>query len=547
MSFIKSSKDAYKLVEALEQHTQEHEVSMARSNAAAILDKSIMLKDMLTKDASKVEGLRPWVESKITTATNYVVMIHDYLKYYPTIKAKYTEVKEEVSKDEVDMVIASLNNMIHKSNEISKMMIYMRDHNTELEPWVSSKLQTAKDNVSAVCDYMHYSPDLAMESVEIKETSISDIHKMKKDGKSSEDIAKELKLNAGLVKKILGEEVELKEFTDAMLAALKKEYDPLKGKTITTSQYQQLKNILIKLQDGDLEKLQKQNIPFASTGAGSILRVRKSPVKITNIKVPGLEGMAEETTFWWHDGKTGYVKAGYDNKELLAWLKKNGYKPEKDIKEEEPKVKKQKDQTNNIPQNIEPTNASGANTQVGLSMGETVELKPVPSLEDSAKKHNVDIEALKKQLEKGIKSESEHTDDPKVAEKIALAHLDERPDYYDQLDKMEKLPVKDIEEHIVKVKGGYQLQSKSTGKNLGTYPTKDGAEKRERQVQYFKHNEETKEPTGKLADACWAGYTAVGFKMKNGKRVPNCVPKSEAYKGAKSIVEKAWKKLKEKK
>jgi len=475
MSFIKSSKNAYKQVikETLDREHFDNEISMARSQLEAIADKSTALSSLLK---TKQDGL---------------------------------------------------------------------------EAWVQYKINQAKDDITGVHDYMVYTPGLN-ESLEIKETSISDIHKMKEDGKSSEEIAKELKLNVGLVKKILGEEVkleeiELKEFTDAMLAALKKEYDPLKGKTITTSQYQQLKNILIKLQDGDLEKLQKQNIPFASTGAGSILRVRKSPVKITNIKVPGLEGMAEETTFWWHDGKTGYVKAGYDNKELLAWLKKNGYKPEKDIKEEEPKVKKQKDQTNNIPQNIEPTNASGANTQVGLSMGETVELKPVPSLEDSAKKHNVDIEALKKQLEKGIKSESEHTDDPKVAEKIALAHLDERPDYYDQLDKMEKLPVKDIEEHIVKVKGGYQLQSKSTGKNLGTYPTKDGAEKRERQVQYFKHNEETKEPTGKLADACWAGYTAVGFKMKNGKRVPNCVPKSEAYKGAKSIVEKAWKKLKEKK
>lgn len=42
-------------------------------------------------------------------------------------------------------------------------------------------------------------------------------------------------------------------------------------------------------------------------------------------------------------------------------------------------------------------------------------------------------------------------------------------------------------DHIVKVKGGYELKSKSSGKNLGKYPTKAGAEKRERQVQYFKH------------------------------------------------------------
>jgi phosphopantetheine adenylyltransferase len=39
--------------------------------------------------------------------------------------------------------------------------------------------------------------------------------------------------------------------------------------------------------------------------------------------------------------------------------------------------------------------------------------------------------------------------------------------------------------------------------------------------------EEIKEPTGDLKDACWTGYTAVGMKMKNGKKVPNCVPKNE--------------------
>jgi hypothetical protein len=40
-------------------------------------------------------------------------------------------------------------------------------------------------------------------------------------------------------------------------------------------------------------------------------------------------------------------------------------------------------------------------------------------------------------------------------------------------------------------------------------------------------SEDTKEPTGKLKDACWTGYTAVGMKMKNGRKVPNCVPIKE--------------------
>jgi len=36
-----------------------------------------------------------------------------------------------------------------------------------------------------------------------------------------------------------------------------------------------------------------------------------------------------------------------------------------------------------------------------------------------------------------------------------------------------------------------------------------------------------KEPTGGLKKACWKGYTAVGMKNKNGRKVPNCVPVKE--------------------
>ena len=36
--------------------------------------------------------------------------------------------------------------------------------------------------------------------------------------------------------------------------------------------------------------------------------------------------------------------------------------------------------------------------------------------------------------------------------------------------------------------------------------------------------DEVEKATGGLKDACWKGYTAVGMKMKNGRKVPNCVP-----------------------
>lgn len=40
--------------------------------------------------------------------------------------------------------------------------------------------------------------------------------------------------------------------------------------------------------------------------------------------------------------------------------------------------------------------------------------------------------------------------------------------------------------------------------------------------------EKVDKPTGELKDACWKGYTAVGMKMKGGKKVPNCVPTNES-------------------
>lgn len=41
---------------------------------------------------------------------------------------------------------------------------------------------------------------------------------------------------------------------------------------------------------------------------------------------------------------------------------------------------------------------------------------------------------------------------------------------------------------VIRKKGSkYELVSKKTGRNLGTYSTKAGAQKRERQVEYFKH------------------------------------------------------------
>ena len=56
-------------------------------------------------------------------------------------------------------------------------------------------------------------------------------------------------------------------------------------------------------------------------------------------------------------------------------------------------------------------------------------------VESLARKHKVSVELIKKQLKIGTEVEMEHTDDPKVARKIALDHLAEVPDYYTKLLK----------------------------------------------------------------------------------------------------------------
>lgn len=61
-----------------------------------------------------------------------------------------------------------------------------------------------------------------------------------------------------------------------------------------------------------------------------------------------------------------------------------------------------------------------------------------PSIENIAKKFDVGIAWLKQQLKAGISVEKEHTTKDDIAEEIALDHLNEDPEYYIKLKKIEK-------------------------------------------------------------------------------------------------------------
>ena len=64
--------------------------------------------------------------------------------------------------------------------------------------------------------------------------------------------------------------------------------------------------------------------------------------------------------------------------------------------------------------------------------------KKVPSEKEIAKKHGVSVDAIIKQAEIGSTVEREHVTTHEEAYGIALQHLDEFPDYYKHLLKMEK-------------------------------------------------------------------------------------------------------------
>jgi len=107
---------------------------------------------------------------------------------------------------------------------------------------------------------------------EFDEGRMKDIYTMDQEGKSAKEIAKHLKLKVSTVKSILGEEV-LNEFTNTQIVSLKKDYEGLRGKTISGPSADKLRKIFDKVDKSKtaLVNLLKADIPFLSMMASSRL------------------------------------------------------------------------------------------------------------------------------------------------------------------------------------------------------------------------------------------------------------------------------------
>jgi hypothetical protein len=158
----------------------------------------------------------------------------------------------------------------------------------------------------------------------------------------------------------------------------------------------------------------------------------------------------------------------------------------------------------------------------------------------------MDVSDIQKQLEMGVPIEHEHTRNKTLATDIALQHLDEFPDYYTRLKKMEAdakkehKKFKDVKEDAVTdlQRGITELPDASYDsidnlmkrisrmKSVSTKKLHDDFVDKHNQTPdtWAKKNMKEEKKTLRNSNPCWKGYTDIGTKKKNGKTVPNCVP-----------------------
>ena len=201
-------------------------------------------------------------------------------------------------------------------------------------------------------------------------------------------------------------------------------------------------------------------------------------------------------------------------------------------------------------------------------------LKSHKTVEQIAKKHRMDVSFIQKQLDMGEPIEHEHTKDHTLAMDIALQHLDEIPDYYTRLKKMEA-SAKKHHKKFKDVKESNEEQrycplcDKREGRSECSYGTKawDKVSVRDHEYSMVRSELDTlvraaeriKKKVGKgegsleawvqskitkaadyidtaadyiaseeMEEACWVGYKQEGLKKKGKRMVPNCVPTNEA-------------------
>jgi hypothetical protein len=175
------------------------------------------------------------------------------------------------------------------------------------------------------------------------------------------------------------------------------------------------------------------------------------------------------------------------------------------------------------------------------------QIKSHKSVEEIARKHRLDVSFVKNQLKMGISIEHEHTKNKDLATDIALQHLDEIPDYYTRLKKMESsMSKKERNRRSAKKRREDPNPNRSGAAKIVTKEEYIQEKKGEKDACYSKVKSRYKiwpsayasgalvkcrkvgaDNWGTKSEDCWDGYEQKGMKKKGKKMVPNCVPIKE--------------------
>ena len=148
------------------------------------------------------------------------------------------------------------------------------------------------------------------------------------------------------------------------------------------------------------------------------------------------------------------------------------------------------------------------------------QLKPYRTVEQIAKKHRMDVSDIQKQLDMGAPIEHEHTNNKKLAVEIALQHLDEIPDYYTRLKKMEASAKKEHKKFKDVTEGKGLWSNIHARREKGLPRKKPGQKGYPKTLDIEEGLKQARKNVG--ASKCWTGKVATKTKMKNGEEVPDC-------------------------
>jgi len=148
---------------------------------------------------------------------------------------------------------------------------------------------------------------------------------------------------------------------------------------------------------------------------------------------------------------------------------------------------------------------------------------------------------------------------PKCGKEVSPEKEANLPDSYPLTDMAKAAAAegafrKVAEYEIVQGEGGWYVEKESTGERQNEEPHDTKEEARDHQKALYANVDdagEDKEASGDCGcgektaegsktaddDPCWDGYEQIGMKTKNGKKVPNCVPKDDSKESAKTADE----------